>query len=756
MEPQAHAPPPASRDALTLLAAGLSLRPADEQHWHYLRLIAFRMSRGVSVTSRKKRTRFFENVWIGEDLINWMMADSENPAETPEEAVRLGQQLMDHGFLARVSTSNDWVRARYGREFQKREFKGKQNSFYRFNLELVVPYNLHVVVAAARGLNKTDRMGLSDPYVKLQVGNTLKTSSIIMKTLNPVWRDESYVFGVVDPMSEHLKINVMDYDTWSSDDPLGSCELSLGRVPVVPHLDDLKSLLSIWRSMEEDDLGNDTIVGPPGVDQGWVNLKLRNSVVGQIRVAMVLRDYHGRKAERFKSTRQPYTLKMRCYSIDEVLEKGANIDMWLGTKLGIHYNAKVRAIHEHERVETPWVRKNHDGSAEFREDRDAEEVGVDLSMPIEANLTTDHVKLVVMQKLPTDQDVTAHPLAAIKVPLGQLPLFTVSDSEASILKTPNAPPPVEPCRFRLTDGAKNNFMLDVQNGHLKAAVWLEMGSNGVLGPMVEEKLAAKQYVSPARLHHSCLDREVKVGLERLYRAVVAPDAILFSVFYDEMLYTKVKLEAWEFREAPPPAVGQELQRRAFYTVAGLGRWGTSRVFETHRILRKEPGGFALYIEATYPHDPFGDKRMEKTLIVVQQHPSDAYTCRVRVSNEMDLNIGTGVPVELRKGFIKSANARALRGFAKFANIIDGAALGSNENRDEQEKAAVAAPSSPARYRRLGLLLLLLLLFCAAFGALRRGNTVEDVLLAAKALLVRILESLLRTLQARGAGEDPAR
>lgn len=50
---------------------------------------------------------------------------------------------------------------------------------------------LHVRVQEARNLAAKDSNGLSDPYVRLQLGSSKAKSKIIYKNLNPVWNEVS-------------------------------------------------------------------------------------------------------------------------------------------------------------------------------------------------------------------------------------------------------------------------------------------------------------------------------------------------------------------------------------------------------------------------------------------------------------------------------------------------------------------------------------------------------------------------------------
>ncbi|KAG6412708.1 hypothetical protein SASPL_125393 [Salvia splendens] len=83
---------------------------------------------------------------------------------------------------------------------------------------------LHVRVIRATKLLKKDLLGLSDPYVKLNLSgekHPSKKTTVKKKTLNPEWNEE-FKLSVKDPQSQMLHINVYDWDKVGSHDRLGS------------------------------------------------------------------------------------------------------------------------------------------------------------------------------------------------------------------------------------------------------------------------------------------------------------------------------------------------------------------------------------------------------------------------------------------------------------------------------------------------------------------------------------------------------
>lgn len=74
---------------------------------------------------------------------------------------------------------------------------------------------LQVQVLEARGLAARDENGLSDPFVRLQLGSTKAKSAVVYKNLNPSWHEE--FFFNVEGSDEELLVVVWDEDRFSRD-----------------------------------------------------------------------------------------------------------------------------------------------------------------------------------------------------------------------------------------------------------------------------------------------------------------------------------------------------------------------------------------------------------------------------------------------------------------------------------------------------------------------------------------------------------
>lgn len=103
---------------------------------------------------------------------------------------------------------------------------------------------LVVRVMEARNLPAMDLNGLSDPYVKLQLGKQRSKTKVVKKSLKPCWGEE-FSFRVED-LNEELVVSVLDEDKYFNDDFVGQVKIPVSRV-----LDaDSKSLDTAWYPLQ--------------------------------------------------------------------------------------------------------------------------------------------------------------------------------------------------------------------------------------------------------------------------------------------------------------------------------------------------------------------------------------------------------------------------------------------------------------------------------------------------------------------------
>ncbi|KAL9276338.1 hypothetical protein ACSQ67_026116 [Phaseolus vulgaris] len=84
---------------------------------------------------------------------------------------------------------------------------------------------LVVRVIESKNLPPTDPNGLSNPYVRLQLGKQRFRTKVIKKNLNPKWNEE-FSFRVHD-LNEELVLSVMEEDKFFNDDFVGRDQVPL-------------------------------------------------------------------------------------------------------------------------------------------------------------------------------------------------------------------------------------------------------------------------------------------------------------------------------------------------------------------------------------------------------------------------------------------------------------------------------------------------------------------------------------------------
>lgn len=103
---------------------------------------------------------------------------------------------------------------------------------------------LLVRVIEARNLPAMDLNGLSDPYVRLQLGKQKAKTKVVKKSLDPLW-DEEFGFRV-DDLNEELLVSVLDEDKYFNDDFVGQLKVPVSRV----FDSDDQSLGPAWYSLQ--------------------------------------------------------------------------------------------------------------------------------------------------------------------------------------------------------------------------------------------------------------------------------------------------------------------------------------------------------------------------------------------------------------------------------------------------------------------------------------------------------------------------
>merc|ERR1712137_1076569 len=103
-----------------------------------------------------------------------------------------------------------------------------------------------LTVRVLRGVNLVSRDATgSDPYVVLNLDNQKVKTSVIKKTVNPVWNEDLTL--AVRNAATPIKLEVFDKDTFSKDDRMGDAEF------------DIEALMQIIQ-MDLEDIRSGTVV----------------------------------------------------------------------------------------------------------------------------------------------------------------------------------------------------------------------------------------------------------------------------------------------------------------------------------------------------------------------------------------------------------------------------------------------------------------------------------------------------------------
>ena len=108
-------------------------------------------------------------------------------------------------------------------------------SFYQFYNSKFIVCNLRLKIIAGHNLPDADDFGQSDPYVKIYEKNSsekcfLKKTKFIKNNLNPKWNEEFIIKLSPNNKQKKLLLEVWDKDRMTSDDLLGTVELSLSNI----------------------------------------------------------------------------------------------------------------------------------------------------------------------------------------------------------------------------------------------------------------------------------------------------------------------------------------------------------------------------------------------------------------------------------------------------------------------------------------------------------------------------------------------
>lgn len=94
--------------------------------------------------------------------------------------------------------------------------------------------NLTVTLISAKNLKAADKSGTSDPYVKFTVnGEVVHKSATLKKTINPIWKGETFQVPIVSRVTASFRIEVFDWNQMSGDVPLGNRRINKKKMDIL-------------------------------------------------------------------------------------------------------------------------------------------------------------------------------------------------------------------------------------------------------------------------------------------------------------------------------------------------------------------------------------------------------------------------------------------------------------------------------------------------------------------------------------------
>uniref|UniRef100_A0A6U4HPQ6 DEP domain-containing protein n=1 Tax=Phaeomonas parva TaxID=124430 RepID=A0A6U4HPQ6_9STRA len=450
-----------------------------------LHQLAMRMMRGMapcSVYTRHMLTRrTITDVVLGEDVILWLIGDDKHPEVTDTaSAIMLGQQLLDGDYMRRLSRRGFVPRLDHLRK-GKNVFRGGR-AIFEFVVENCSRFLLHVVPVGCHGGVRLDE---ASRYLTLTLGRQKQMTEIVERgTLKEGkgLRLQRFVFGVNDPDAEHLQVEGYVYRFGRGDKFMGTAQASLSRLDILGgNSDSTASRIERWQNSLSQSAENrrrshraqaaarpmsgrlerlqalfvDPVAGlrREGIPEGqlpdfevdprdpdlappvYYPFRARDGGPGHgalsIGMCMKLeRVDHKRRGGaahgdpgRFGFDRN-LRLHAHIFEVKGVSERGTKpMFMRLGQAMGIRYNVKVRAVTKNGDIETDYTSKSPRGDAAWPVLKTGDPEGELLELELKhCNRNIDCVNFMVIQKLPTDTELSSIILASLEVRLKDIPI----------------------------------------------------------------------------------------------------------------------------------------------------------------------------------------------------------------------------------------------------------------------------------------------------------------------------------------------
>jgi len=743
-----------------------------------LRSLTVRMERGlprrlVTLRGAMMGMAYKEKQYVvyGGDIIGWLLGDVRSNVESAEEATLVGQQMLDSNYIRRLSRKRATTRRATVYPMGKTTFRGG-NAVYQFNAENCSDYLLHVIPFGCTGPvhHKGSR------YLVLRAGNQHRNSDIVEKSellQGHYPRLQRFVLGIRDPRADQLRVEGYLYRLVGVDTYFGTAHVSLSNLQILSHeeiqtwqqrvtafhqallssggsQDDFEELDTGLRESggahdeERDPIGlilgdrertlskpslHDFIMpeggpGPMGDSKVRLLMKLEKVASDASRARLDADSSVGRLL-----IDQNLRLHAHVFEVRGVTEKSTSaFAMRWGQALGIRYNVKVRVLAKNSEIDTDYTSKSPNGDAAWPILQTGTPEGELLEMELKhCNRNVDIISVVVLQKLPSDTEISAIGMGTVQVAVRDIALVEDEQQTKACIKPlerpatrnggrqtrKNAPVrrlpsfrsmgelPVEvdaiwlPLTITSVHGGRT---LRTQNGEVRVALWLSAADLRLLTETQEAEGATgmadgQRQSLPARLPISCLESEILVGLSRLRASMLGPgvdaagaDAAppvlpegqcctdLMAAFYSELGLKEPKASAWQ-----KDASGI-LQRQVTYVMPRSALVPENHVSELHQLLLDEPNAFVLRVTIDTPEVPYGSK-FSSIVQLVFIRPNTNPLSKVEVMVSAEIAYKNGGPPSWLKGQISGGAARETqRTWGAFVGLVNGAAQGKRKRK----------------------------------------------------------------------------
>lgn len=189
-----------------------------EERYGELRHMAQELSAGLRsagcVTRHSWYHKWYAETFVSDDAVRWIGARVGD-----ELAKQLLQELLDHGFIRRVSKRDfvGWEASEYVVR-SKRRFKHTTHTLYRFDDDLS-ELQLHVELVKAQLDDLVEGLRRPKLFARLRVGDRVVDSLAIKGTSRPEWRSR-FVFGLDDVNATNFESAVLSVQLFHETPPL--------------------------------------------------------------------------------------------------------------------------------------------------------------------------------------------------------------------------------------------------------------------------------------------------------------------------------------------------------------------------------------------------------------------------------------------------------------------------------------------------------------------------------------------------------